>query len=98
MGWKSHGMTLHDVPVGSNWIAPNPLDALAIIEPDWPVVRSSSTAWSPWSVSFRLTVSWSPALNSNRSGDEVLNVLPFTWSGSAGPSGGAGVVVSGGVC
>src|SRR5262249_57479275 len=47
IGWKSHGTSLHVDPFGAYWIAPNPFAALAIIDPDWPAVRSSITPSNP---------------------------------------------------
>src|SRR5215471_19611652 len=41
IGWKSYGISLQLVPVGANWTWPNPLAALAVMDPVWPLVRSS---------------------------------------------------------
>src|SRR5215472_12557850 len=40
IGWKLVGMFTHEVPVGANWTSPKPLAALAVMDPDWPLVRS----------------------------------------------------------
>src|SRR5215469_5575233 len=42
MGWKLVGMAVQDVPLGSNLTSAKPLALLAVIDPDWPVVASSS--------------------------------------------------------
>src|SRR2546428_7864602 len=47
IGWKSYGMLLQLVPVGSYWTWPNPLAALAVIEPNSCVVRSLMVVTSP---------------------------------------------------
>src|SRR5215831_18040501 len=48
------------VPVGSYWTCPNPLAALAVIDPRCPVVTSLMTACSPFGVSRRDTLRLSP--------------------------------------
>jgi hypothetical protein len=40
IGWKSHGVSVQVDAAGSKLTALKPLAALAVIEPDWPVVRS----------------------------------------------------------
>src|SRR5215472_18921431 len=77
-------MLLHALPVGMNWTSPKPLAALAVIEPDSPVVRSFTPVKSPCGVSWMLTVSSSPPfMNRSREGSGV-NVAPVAWTGFAG--------------
>src|SRR5215467_12019635 len=51
IGWKSYGMLLQLVPVGSNSTWPNPLAALAVIDPACLFVRSLMTVCRPCGVS-----------------------------------------------
>ena len=47
-------------PVGAYWIWLKPFDALAVIEPDWPVSLSLRSIWRPCAVSCSVIVMWSP--------------------------------------
>src|SRR5579859_584293 len=60
IGWKSYGRSVQLVPVGSYWTWPNPLAALAVMDPVSPVVRSWMVARSPCGVSPRDTLRLSP--------------------------------------
>src|SRR5215472_12725475 len=60
IGWKFVGMFTHAVPVGAHWTSPNPLAALAVMDPDWPVVRSLIRTWNPVDVSPIATDNVSP--------------------------------------
>ncbi len=44
------------VPFGANLTWPKPLAALAVMEPDWPVVLSATIACSPCWVSRRVSL------------------------------------------
>src|SRR5215469_5596468 len=85
IGWKSYGMLLQLVPVGANWTWPNPLAALAVIDPVWPLVSSLMTAWSPFAVSCRCTCRLSPEFISRsllRSGVKVARVDSTGFAGA----------------
>src|SRR5215469_3071528 len=57
---------------GANWTSPNPLAALAVIEPAWPVVRSRITTCNPLPVSPIATVRVSPEfMNKSLAGSGV---------------------------
>src|SRR5260370_4292353 len=56
IGWKSYGMLLQLVPVGSNWTWPNPLAALAVMDPVSPLDLSLMTAFRPFGVSCSYTL------------------------------------------
>ena len=60
IGWKAYGIALQLLPVGSYWIWTNPLDGLAVIEPDWWVDRSLISACKPFAVSCMATCRLSP--------------------------------------
>src|SRR5438876_11667888 len=86
IGWKSYGRLTQLVPVGSYWTWPNPLAALAVIDPVCPLVRSLMTACSPFGVSRSDTFRLSPEpMNRSffRSGVNVA-VVEFTGFGGAG--------------
>ena len=59
-GWKAYGWIVHLVAFGWNSTLPNPLALLAVIEPVRRVVWSRIVTLSPFAVSNRCTVSWSP--------------------------------------
>ena len=55
IGWKLYGMFLHWVDgLGANFTWPKPLAALAVIDPEVPLVVSLTTALRPLGVSCRL--------------------------------------------
>src|SRR5215472_13328874 len=88
IGWKLYGISAQDVPVGAYLIWPNPLAADAVIEPVWPVLRSTSTARRPCEVSCRLTLMWSPArMNSTLGLVGLPEVRGLNCSGLGGPIG-----------
>src|SRR6266851_7263268 len=60
IGWKLYGILVQLVPVGSNLTWPNPLAALAVMDPVCPLVRSLMTARNPFGVSRRDTFRLSP--------------------------------------
>src|SRR5262249_11208535 len=60
IGWKLYGRLTQLVPVGSYRTWPNPLAALAVIDPFCPLVWSLMTACTPFGVSFRDTFRLSP--------------------------------------
>ena len=60
IGWKSYGMLTQLVPVGSYCTWPNPLAALAVMDPVAPVVRSLMMARSPFGRVPRETLRLSP--------------------------------------
>ncbi len=89
IGWKLYGMTLQLVPVGSNWICPNPFAALAVIDPSCPVVRSCRTTWKPAGVSCMATTMRSPPFiirSCDGSGTRLVG-LSTEFFGSGGPCG-----------
>src|SRR6266568_5165920 len=72
IGWKLYGMLAQLVPVGSYWTWPNPLAALAVIDPVCPLVRSLMTACNPFGVSRMDTFRLSPEfMNRSRAGSGV---------------------------
>src|SRR5215469_6928354 len=89
MGWKSYGISVQLVPVGANWIWPNPLAAEAVIVPRTPVVRSSSMVCKPLAVSFIVTEMWSPGFMNITSGLLLgfPDVAGLKSSGFGGPIG-----------
>ncbi len=79
---------MQDVPVGAAWIWPNPLAADAVIEPVWPLLRSTSTARRPCEVSCILTLMRSPGRMNSTSGLVGLpDVAGSNCSGLGGPIG-----------
>src|SRR5215470_622768 len=84
IGWKSYGRLTQLVPVGSYWTWPNPLAALAVIDPFCPVVWSLMAACSPFGVSFRDTFRLSPEFMNRSLGLGVnVAVVEFTGFGVA---------------
>ena len=77
-------MLLHSLPVGMNCTSPNPLAALAVIEPDSPVVTSFTPVKSPCAVSWMLTVSSSPPLMKRSREESGVKVAPVASTGFAG--------------
>src|ERR1700730_16390038 len=80
IGWKLYGMLTQLVPVGAYWTWPNPLAALAVIDPAWPLVTSLITARNPLGVSWSDTCRLSPEFMNRsffRSGVNVA-VVEFT--------------------
>jgi hypothetical protein len=72
------------LPVGMYSTSPKLFAALAVIEPDSPVVRSVTPVKSPCAVSWMLTVSSSPPfMKRSREGSGVY-VAPVAWTGFAG--------------
>src|SRR5215471_6298133 len=84
IGWKSYGWLTQLVPVGSNWTCPNPLAALAVIDPRCPVVRSLMTACNPFEVSWSDTVRLSPELMNRSLLGSGVNVVRVDCTGFAG--------------
>src|SRR5712691_624670 len=84
IGWKLYGCSTQLVPVGSYWTWPNPLAALAVIDPVWPLVRSWITALSPCGVSCRRTVRLSPEFMSRSLVRSGVNVARVDCNGFAG--------------
>src|SRR5215472_11539036 len=74
------------VPVGSYWTWPNPLAALAVIDPFCPVVWSLMTACNPFGVSFMDTFRLSPEFM-NRSLGLGVNVAVLDCTGFGGAVG-----------
>src|SRR5438105_9446448 len=62
IGWKLYGRLTQLVPVGAYWTWPNPLAALAVMDPVAPLVESWITARTPLGVSRRDTLRLSPEL------------------------------------
>src|SRR6516164_3823631 len=84
IGWKSYGMLTQLVPVGSYCTWPKPLAALAVMDPDWPVVRSLMVARSPFGVSPMVTVRLSPEFISRSRLRSGVNVAVVESTGLAG--------------
>src|SRR5258708_2568021 len=87
IGWKSYGMLLQLVPVGSNWTWPNPLAALAVMDPVSPLHWSLMTACRPFGVSCSDTFRLSPdPMNRSflRSGVNVAVVESTGFAGAVG--------------
>src|SRR5712692_379077 len=84
IGWKLYGRLTQLVPVGSYWTWPNPLAALAVMEPRCPVVRSLMTVCNPFGVSRRDTLRlWPEFMNRSFFGSGV-NVAVVDCTGFAG--------------
>src|SRR5215472_8987952 len=77
-------MLLQLVPVGSYWTWPNPLAALAVIDPCCPVVWSLMTACSPFAVSPKDTFRASPELMNRSFFGSGVNVAVVDCTGFAG--------------
>src|SRR5690242_12481621 len=84
IGWKAYGIAVQSVPVGANRIWAKPLAGLAVIDPDWPLLRSSMTAWSPSGVSCIVTARWSPEFMKRSWAGSGVNVARVEPSGLAG--------------
>src|SRR5207244_5969954 len=72
------------VPVGSYWTWPNPLAALAVMDPVWPFVRSWMTARTPFGVSPRETLRLSPEFINRPLAGSGVNVAVLDCTGFAG--------------
>src|SRR6516162_7518293 len=84
IGWKSYGMFMQLLPVGANRTWPNPLAALAVIDPVCPLVWSLMTACTPFEVSWRDTARWSPELMNRSLLGSGVNVVRVDCTGFAG--------------
>src|SRR5579862_615362 len=82
-------MFLHSVDGdGANFTWPNPLAALAVMDPEVPVVTSLTTACNPLGVSCSCTVNRSPWLrNSTLRGFGVPDFSAWNCTGLGGPCG-----------
>src|SRR5215469_7026126 len=69
---------------GLYWTSPNPLAALAVIDPVWPVVRSLIVILNPFEVSPMATVSVSPLWKSRSLVRFGVNVASVESTGLAG--------------
>src|SRR2546421_7941660 len=87
IGWKLYGRLTQLVPVGSYWTWPNPLAALAVMDPVWPVVRSLMTARSPSGVSRRDTPRLSPEFMNKSLAGFGVNVAVVDCTGFGGAVG-----------
>src|SRR5215469_6682148 len=74
------------VPVGSYWTWPNPLAALAVIDPLCPVVWSLMTACNPFGVSRMDTFRLSPEFMNRSFFGSGVNVAVVDCTGFAGAS------------
>src|SRR6516225_11268604 len=74
------------VPVGAYWACPNPLAALAVIDPLCPVVWSLMTACNPFGVSRMDTFRLSPEFMNRSFCGSGVNVAVVDWTGFAGAS------------
>src|SRR5262252_5529613 len=79
-------MLTHLVPVGLYWTWPNPLAALAVMDPLCPVVRSLMTACNPCGVSRMDTARLSPEFISRSFFRSGVNVAVVDCTGFAGAS------------
>src|SRR5215467_562081 len=86
IGWKSYGRLTQLVPVGSYWTCPNPLAALAVMDPRCPLVRSLMTACSPFGVSRRDTLRLSPEFMNRSFAGSGVKVATVDCTGFAGAS------------
>src|SRR5579859_4770474 len=84
IGWKSYGMLTQLVPVGSYCTWPNPLAALAVMDPVWPFVPSWMTARNPFGVSPMDTLMLSPEFISRSRLRSGVNVAVVESTGLAG--------------
>src|SRR5215472_2748385 len=87
IGWKSYGMLTQLVPVGANCTWPNPLAALAVIDPVCPLVRSLMTACKPCGVSRRDTFRLSPEFMNRSFFGSGVSVAVVESTGFAGAVG-----------
>src|SRR5215471_7494113 len=77
-------MLLQLVPVGSYWTWPNPLAALAVMDPVCPLVRSLMTVCSPFGVSRSDTLRLSPEFMNRSLFGSGVNVATVESTGFAG--------------
>src|SRR5215471_12462330 len=77
-------MLTHLVPVGLYWTCPNPLAALAVIDPLCPVVWSLMTACNPFGVSRKDTLRLSPEFMNRSFLGSGVNVAVVDCTGFAG--------------
>ena len=84
IGWKLYGMLTQLVPVGSYWTWPNPLAALAVMDPFCPLLMSLMTACSPFGVSRSDTLRLSPELMNRSLFGSGVNVAVVDSTGFAG--------------
>src|SRR5216683_120440 len=84
IGWKLYGRLTQPVPVGAYWTWPNPLAALAVMDPVWPLVRSWMTARIPFGVSRRDTLRLSPEFMKRSLAGSGVNVGVVDCTGFAG--------------
>jgi hypothetical protein len=61
IGWNAYGVWLQVAAFGSKLTWANPLATLAVIDPDWPLERSSMRVTRPAGESWIEISSWSPA-------------------------------------
>src|SRR5579872_586198 len=87
IGWKSYGCLKQLVPVGSYWTWANPLAALAVIDPDSPVLRSLMAARSPFPVSLSDTFRLSPEFMNRSLAGSGVNVAVVESTGFGGAVG-----------
>src|SRR5437899_3125870 len=84
IGWKLYGRLTQLVPVASYWTWPNPLAALAVMDPRCPLVWSLMTACSPFGVSRRDTFRLSPEFMNRSLFGSGVNVAVVDCTGFAG--------------
>src|SRR6516164_6374752 len=84
IGWKLYGRLTQLVPVGSYWTWPNPLAALAVMDPLCPVVKSLMTVCNPFGVSRRDTLRLSPEFMNRSFLGSGVNVAVVACTGFAG--------------
>src|SRR6266571_3169869 len=80
-------MLVQLVPVGANCTWPNPLLALEVIEPLWPVVTSLSPILRPCAVSCIVTIIWSPEFMNRSAAGLGVKVLMVALTGLGGEAG-----------
>src|SRR2546421_12544927 len=80
-------MLVQLVPVGANFTWPNPLLALEVIEPLWPVVTSLSPILRPCAVSCIVTMISSPAFMNRSAAELGVKVLIVALTGLGGEAG-----------
>src|SRR5260370_35450117 len=87
IGWKLYGILVQLVPVGSNLTWPNPLAALAVMDPVCPLVRSLMTARNPFGGSRGDTFRLSPDFMNRSLAGSGVNVAGVASTGFAGAAG-----------
>src|SRR5437660_12682691 len=87
IGWKLYGRLTQLVPVGSYWTWPNPLAALAVMDPFCPLVWSWMTACNPFGVSCRDTFRLSPEFMNRSLFGTGVNVAVVESTGFGGAVG-----------